>query len=102
VGDIEFWVIFVTENLTKLQKLILKGEISWEQFHTWANGTCYISLCIKEGCLFVCGVAISQNIMPPCPPIALLVLLKIPQWVGVHQDDLVLFRPMVQELLDIE
>ncbi len=100
MGDIEFWVIFVIENSTKLQKLILKRELSWEQVHTWTNGTCYIDLFIKEGgCLFVCRVAISQNIMPP---IALLVLLKIPQWVGVHQGDLVLFRPMVQELLDIE
>jgi hypothetical protein len=87
------------KNSTKLQKLILKGEISWKRVHTWANGTCYISLFIKEGSLFVWCVAISQNIMPP---IALLVLLKIPQWVGLHRDDLVLFRPMVQELLDIE
>jgi hypothetical protein len=75
----------------------LKGEISWEQVHNWDNGACYISLFIKEGSLFVCSVAISQNIIPL---IALLVLLKILQW--VHQDDLILLRPMVQELLDTE
>jgi hypothetical protein len=29
VRYIEFWVIFVIENSTKLQKIVLKGESSW-------------------------------------------------------------------------
>jgi hypothetical protein len=31
-----------------------------------------------------------------------LVLLESPWWIGVHQDGFVLFKPLVQKLLNIE
>jgi hypothetical protein len=46
-----------------------------------------------------CCVAISQIIMPSA---MVLVLLESLQWIEVHQGCLVMFRPMVQELLNIE
>jgi hypothetical protein len=47
VGDIEFSVIFVIENSTKLQKLVWKEKLIEYPIHTWAKNTCHTcELCI--------------------------------------------------------
>jgi hypothetical protein len=38
--DIEFWVIFVSENLI----IFFKNRIGKKKVHTWANSTSYTSI----------------------------------------------------------
>ncbi len=48
---------------------------------------------------FVCHVEISQIIAPLA---TLLIALKSPQLLGVHQVDFLMFGPMLEKLLNIE
>ncbi len=53
---------------------------------------------IKQGGLFVT----LRSPQTTLPPIMLLVPLESPQWVGVYQDGSLMFKPTVQELLNIQ
>jgi len=59
----------------------------------------FIKLLSMVDCLFVDHIEISQTMTLF---IRLFVWLGSPPQVGVHQGDFILFRPMVQELLNIK
>jgi len=54
---------------------------------------------IKEGCLFVCHIQISQTTMPSSHS---SYSLGSPPWVRVHQGCLITFKTKMQELMNIE
>lgn len=56
-------------------------------------------LSIKDDSLFVCHAEISQFAVLLE---VFLVLLESFQWVGVHWHDFIMYRPILQELLNIE
>jgi hypothetical protein len=101
LGDIEFWVVFVIENSIKLQKMGLEGNFSWATCSHLSQIVAQVTLVylLKKVVCFVCHIEISQITLFL---MMFLVSLESRWWVWVHQGCLVVFRLMVQELLNIE
>jgi hypothetical protein len=96
VGSIELWIYFVTKNSTKLQNLVLEGEIWILSLHL---GQWYMPHKNKWR-QFVCFIYLSHWIT--LPHVVVLILLEIYQRIGVDWNGFIMFRCIMQELLNID
>jgi hypothetical protein len=79
----------------------LERKLIKKPIHSWADGTCYISLCRKVICLFC--VLTLRSPKPWCILSCCWYHSKvINEYVGMHQVGFIMFHPKVEKLLNIE